>query len=158
MAAPARSLIVLAAEGRTIARGARFDVRHIGSNAGPWVSVTCLDGGVRVEQRGAAAVIGPGQQLRYGADGFGAVAAVDPDIATAWQQGILIFRSTPLAEVVDELNRYRPGRIILLNEALGRSPVSGRFRLDHMADIFVRIQDAFGASIRSLPGGIVLLS
>ncbi len=154
----ARSLIVLAAEGRTIAQNARFDVRHIGTNDGSSICVVCLAGSVRVEQRASTAIIGPGQQLNYDADRLGFAVAVDPAIATAWQHGILVFRFTPLAEVVDEINRYRPGRVILLNEALGRSPVSGRFRIDHMDEIFARIGEAFGAKVRALPGGIVLLS
>ncbi len=154
----ARSLVVLAAGGRAIAQNARFDVRHIGANDGSSICVVCLAGSVRVEQHASNAIIGPGQQLSYDADVLGLAVAVDPAIATAWQHGTLIFRFTPLAEVVDEINRYRPGRVILLNDALGRSPVSGRFRIDHMDEIFARIEEAFGAKVRTLPGGIVLLS
>jgi transmembrane sensor len=153
-----RSLTVLAAEGRTIAKDARFDVRHMGANAGSSVCVTCLAGSVRVEQRADYVVVSSGQQLRYDADRLGTIAAVDPVLATAWQQGILIFRSTPLVEVVDEINRYRRGRVILLNGELGRSPVSGRFRIDHMDEIFGRLATAFGAKVRSFPSGLVILS
>ncbi|MEW6436322.1 MAG: FecR domain-containing protein [Pseudomonadota bacterium] len=154
----ARSLVVLAAEGRVIAQNARFDVRHTGTNDGSSICVTCLAGGVRVEQHGEIAILGPGQQLNYTNARFGSALVVDPATATAWQQGVLIFRFTPLAEVIDEINRYRPGRVILLNDALGRSPVSGRFRIDHMDEIFAQLGEAFGAKVRSLPGGIVLLS
>ncbi len=146
-----RSLTVWAAEGRTIAQDARFNIRHLNAGAGSSVWVTCLAGNVRVEQRSGHVVVSSGQQLRYDADRLGAVATVDPVVATAWQQGILVFRFTPLVEVVDEINRYRPGRVILLNDELGRSPVSGRFRIDHMDEIFGRLATAFGAQIRSFP-------
>ncbi len=153
-----RSLTVWAAEGRTIAQDARFNIRHLDAGAGSAVWVTCLAGNVRVEQRSGHVMVSSGQQLRYDADRLGAVATVDPVVATAWQQGILVFRFTPLVEVVDEINRYRPGRVILLNDELGRSPVSGRFRIDHMDEIFGRLATAFGAQIRSFPGGLVFLS
>lgn len=152
--AASRPLVVLAADGRTIASGARFDVRRMG----PAVCVTCIEGGVRVEQRSDTAAIGAGQQIRYDGSGLGSVAMADPELVTAWQRGVLIFRLTPLAEVVEEINRYRPGRVILLNGALGRKLVSGRFRIDHMDEILLRLDQAFGAKSRSLPGGIVLLS
>jgi transmembrane sensor len=69
-----------------------------------------------------------------------------------------VFRATPVAEVVEEINRYRPGRIILINAALGRKPVTGRFRIDKMDEILSRLELAVSARIQTLPGGIVLLS
>jgi len=151
---PNHSLVVLAADGRTSATGAQFDVRRFG----PAVCVTCVAGGVRVERRADAMAIGPGQQVRYDDNGFGRVTVVDPEQVTAWRQGVLIFRLTPLAEVVDEINRYRPGRVILLNAALGREVVSGRFRIDHIDEVLARLDQAFGAKSRALPGGVVVLS
>lgn len=153
-----RALVVLAAGGRTVASAARFDVRHVRDGTGMAVCVTCLEGGVGIEHRGRTAALGPGQQLRYGEAGLGRMVAIDPDIASAWQRGIVVFRSTPLAQVVEEINRYRPGRIILVNAELGRQPVSGRFRTDRMDDILLRLEQAFGATLRNLPGGIVLMS
>jgi transmembrane sensor len=154
----ANPLVVLAADGRTIAQGARFDVRHLDGSAGRSVCITCIEGNVRVEQHDDSAVIGSGQQLRYDGYKLGPTTAVDPTIVTAWQHGVLIFRATPLVEVVEEINRYRPGKVVVVNEALGRSPVSGRFRIDHMEEIFDRLEKGFGAKFRTLPAGIVLLS
>jgi transmembrane sensor len=151
--APDRLFAVLAADGRAAANNARFDVRRVGAV----VCVTCTEGNVRVEYGADATAIGPRQQIRYDKNGLGHVATVDPELVTAWQQGVLIFRLTPLADV-EEINRYRPGKVILLNAALGRKPVSGRFRIDHMDEVLLRLDQAFGAKSRSLPGGIVLLS
>ena len=148
-----RPLMVLAADGRAMASGARFDMRR----AGPAVRVTCIDGSVQVERRAEAMAIGPGQQVSYDARGLGRIVPADLELVTAWQQGVLIFRLTPLAEVVAEINRYRPGRVILLDAALGGKAVSGRFRIDHVDEILLRLGQAFGIRNRSLPGGIVLL-
>ncbi len=138
------------------ASGARFSVRYLPED-GETVCVTCLDGSVRVNQRAASAEIGPQQQISYGRDGFGEIVTIDPAVASAWQQGFVIFRSMPLAQVVEEVNRYRPGRVILLDAKLGRSPVSGRFEVANIDEVLTRIQLAFGVRIRSLPAGIVLV-
>src|SRR5262249_37901959 len=116
------SLIVMAEEGYTVANQARFEVR----NTGATVCVTCLDGNIRVQQGKEAADVHPGQQIRYDSAGLQQITAVDPNETAAWQDGVLIFRFTPLSEVVAEINRYRPGKVILMNEALGPNPVNGR--------------------------------
>jgi transmembrane sensor len=153
-----RSLVVLAATGRTITSGAQFDVRHMSGRTGTLVCVTCFEGDLRVEHRIEAAALGPGQQLFYDEKGLGRIIAVDPESASDWQRGIVVFRATPLAEVVEEINRYRPGRIVLMNATLGKKQVNGRFRIDQMDDILSRLELAFSVKIRTLPGGIVLLS
>ena len=35
-----------------------------------------------------------------------------------WREGVLVFRDMPLSEAVAEINRYRPGRIMVLDDAL----------------------------------------
>ncbi|WP_049814960.1 DUF4880 domain-containing protein [Bradyrhizobium sp. WSM2793] len=152
-----RPLVVLAADGRSIGRHARFDVRCMNGPAGTVVSVACFDGQVRIERNGSSAVIGPAQSLRYDASGLGRVAAIDAEAESAWQRGIVLFRATPLADVVDEVNRYRAGRILLVNPGLAQRPVSGRFRIDQMDEILVRLEQAFDVKARKLPGGLVLL-
>ena len=153
-----RPLVVLAQDGSATASGSRFDIRATVDESGPTVCVTCYQGAVRVEQRSASVALAPGQQVRYGAAGIGQVGVVDPEVVSAWQRGIVVFHAVPLAEVVREINRYRPGEIILLNATLGREQVSGRFRIDQMDEILLRLQQGFSAKARMLPGGIVLLS
>ena len=121
------------------------------------VCVTCLNGELQVERGAELIAMKEGQQLRYDARGE-SLAAADIEIASAWQRGFLLFRFTPLADVVDEINRYRPGHIFIVNAEIARLPVSGRFRIDRMDEILTQIQQAFDARVRLLPGGIVLLS
>lgn len=148
------TLSVVAAGGRTTARNARFDVRVNGSTA----CVTCLTDDVRVEHLARSVTLTPRQQVAYDANGLGAVIAVDPLIVSAWQQGLIICNMRPLADVIEELNRYRSGRIVLLNAELGRNPVNGRFRIDQPDEALAQIERAFGVHRRTLPGGVVLLS
>ena len=147
-------LEVVAGGGRIRASRARFDIRH-----DPLVRcVTCLDGEVVIERGGSAATAQAGQRVAYAKNGLAAPVPVDLVQASAWQDGLLIFHYTPLTEVVAELNRYRPGRVIVINAELGARPVNGRFRIDNIDDVLITFQKAFGARLTALPGGIVLLS
>jgi transmembrane sensor len=149
-----RLLTVLAGAGRMVASQARFDVR----NVGPAVCVTCADGQVHVEQGSRAVMLTAGSQLNYDYDGVGRSSAIDTAEATAWQDGFIIFRHTPLSAAVAEVNRYRPGRVILVRAGLANTTVSGRFRIERINEALAWIEEATGARARSLPGGIVLLS
>ncbi|WP_229309160.1 FecR family protein [Hyphomicrobium album] len=154
----ARRFVVLAGERRIEAKVAKFDVRYMpGRNAAP-LCVTCISGQLKVVSGTNVTTLEPGQQFRRDGNGQQEIVDVDPEVASAWQQGILIFRATPLADVVEEVNRYRPGRIIVINDEIARMPVSGRFRVARLDEILVRIEQAVGAKILSLPGGLVVLS
>jgi transmembrane sensor len=154
----ARSLVVIAAAGKAITESGRFDVRYTAPGERSPVSVTCFDGSVRVEHGPEVRELQPGQRLRYDAAGLRQTVSVDPMVASEWQRGIVEFRGTPLNEAIEELNRYRPGRIILMNAALGQKQLSGRFRIDQMNNVLLQLERAFNAKLRQLPGGIVLLS
>lgn len=156
-AMPAQSsqlMIVLAGDGRTVATRARFDVRRIGLDT----CVTCLDGEVQVEMGDRAVTVGAGQQAGYAAAGLGPAVPRDPAEVASWQDGFILFRATPLSDAVAEINRYRPGRVVVLSSTLARKTVSGRFRIDRIDQILGWIEQATGATSRALPGGIVLLS
>jgi transmembrane sensor len=150
----ARPLTVVAEAGRTIATRARFDVRKIDAR----VCVTCFEGEVRIEQGARAAMVGANQQLHYDGAGLGQTLSVNAEEVSAWQDGILIFRFIPLSDVITEINRYRPGLVILLNAELGAKTVNGRFKIQRIDEALVWIEQVLGAKSRSLPGGIVLLS
>jgi transmembrane sensor len=148
-------LVVDAAAGRITALRAAFDVRCLDGA----VSVSCLDGAVDVELKGRSLRIAKEQQVSYSAaEGLGTPASVDPTQAIAWQNGLLIVRDWPLSRVVDEINRYRPGKIVVMDSQLGRRMVTGTFHLDHLDDFIGQARGLFGATVRSLPGGVVLLT
>jgi transmembrane sensor len=55
--------------------------------------------------------------------------AVDSASAVEWVQGNIVINGLPFAEAMAELDRYRPGRIVLLADLSHAKPVSGRFTL-----------------------------
>jgi transmembrane sensor len=150
----ARAVEVVAAGGRVVATNSTFNLRCDGDT----VIATCLSGAIEVRHGGRSAQLQAQQQVTYSSNGLGPVTVIDPAVVTAWQEGLLVFHSTPLAEAVAEINRYRSGRIILTNAALGRRLFNARFRIKNVDGIVTQIQEAFGASVTTLPHGIVLLS
>lgn len=152
---PRSEQVVRAGDGEIRFRDASVSVRYDGHTA---CVITCLRGAVRVARRGASVELGPDQRVAYGDDGLGASGPADPNIATAWQKGLLIFRQAPLSDVVAEINRYRRGKIVLLSAALGRRTVNARFTLDDVDDVMVLARREFGARVTALPGGLILLS
>ena len=64
---------------------------------------------------------------RYGAVAVTVPARADMEQAMGWREGVLVFRDMPLSEAVAEINRYRPGRIMVLDDALAARRVSGAF-------------------------------
>jgi transmembrane sensor len=145
---------VLAADGRSVASGAQFNVRY----DGPEVRVTCLEGAVQVSCGADTVSLTKKHQISYSHGRLGDIAEIDPAVVTAWREGLLVFRNDPLTRVVDEVNRYRPGRIIVVNSELGRKLIFASFRLDRLDEVVTRVEKVFGARVRALPGGIVLLS
>jgi transmembrane sensor len=148
-------LVVDAAGGRITARRASFDVRCLDNI----VSVSCIDGDVDVALRGQSISIAKERQVSYSATaGLGPATAVDLEEARAWQSRLLVVRDWSVNRLVEEINRYRPGKIVIMDANLGGRMISGTFHLDHLDDFIAQAQGLFGATVRTLPGGIVLLS
>lgn len=150
------SLVVIAGSGQVSAAQADFNVRCLDGA----VLTTCLDGVVTVAQGGRSVQLVRNQQIAYStASPMGALpSSTDPLIATAWRDKLLVFRDQPLTDVVHEVNRYRPGKIVVTNTALGQRLVNGTFHTDQLDDFVAQVRQLFRADVRSLPGGIVLLS
>lgn len=149
-----KPLVMLAGDGRITVLQASFNARCLDGT----VSVTCLDGVVTVEQGRNTVQLHKAEQVTYSRSGLEASVPVDAMQVAAWQTGLLIFRDRPLASVVDEVNRYRMGKIIIANAELKRRLVNGTFQLDKLENFVAQVEQLFGARITPLPGGVVLLS
>ncbi|MGJ4942103.1 FecR family protein [Bradyrhizobium sp. HKCCYLS1011] len=147
-------VVLLAGNGRISASHADFNTRCLDGV----VAVTCLDGSVAVEQGGHLVQLRASEQVSYSTAGLQAATPVDTTQVSAWRTGLLIFRDRPLASVVDEVNRYRPGKIIITNDDLGQRLVNGTFQVDRLDHFVAQVEQLFGVHVVSLPAGVVLLS
>jgi transmembrane sensor len=149
-----RSVTVTAGDGRSVASRAQFNIRYEGAA----VQVTCLKGTVEVFCGDRTVTLMPRRQVSYGQGKLDSVAEVDPEITTAWRKGLLIFRNDPLDHVIEEVNRYRPGKIIVMNKELGQKLVFASFRLDRLEEVVPRMAKVFGARVTAFPRGIIVLT
>ncbi|MCY1365442.1 Protein FecR [compost metagenome] len=151
---PTRPFVVEAEGGSVTALGTVFEVRHQGDG----IRVLCSEGVVAVVSPGQARQrLQAGEQLSYGRATETSPAPINSHEALAWRQDLLVFKQRPLAELVDELNRYRPGRIILANAEAASRPVSGVFHLRRPDEALAHIQSSLGLRETRLPGGWIVL-
>lgn len=101
----ARPFVVRSRQGQATALGTAFTVRSDATHT----LVTVIESKVRVCPRKSAACLDltAGQRARVTEDAAIRLAPVSPAVATAWTKGWLEVDDRPLAEVLDELNRYR---------------------------------------------------
>jgi len=145
---------VVAGVGRSVAESGRFEVRNMAGR----VCVTCIDGTLRVEHPAGVRRLKSSQQTIYDATSISTVAGIGLEEVSAWRRGELLFRQIPLWQVVDEINRYRPGRVVLAVSSKRSYPVSGRFRIAVLDEAIVQLQHTFDLNVRTFPGGVLVLS
>ncbi|PTB22435.1 iron dicitrate transport regulator FecR [Trinickia symbiotica] len=151
---PLQPVTVVAGEGRIQAKVARFNVRRTAGQ----VCVTCLSGSLEFEHPRRRLTLRADEQVIYDDRRVQTVSRVDPNNVTAWRRGVLVFNGVPLSEVVDEINRYRPGQVILRNTALGENRIQAQFPITKLDDVVDMVGRLYGAHVTRLPGNIVLLS
>lgn len=122
------------------------------------VRIVCISGQVDCEIGGQPAVLHANEQIIIAPDGNIERRIIDGLKATAWRRGQLIFEGAPLAEVVEQINIYRSGRIVLANASLGKLPVNAVFHTDRISDAVLQIEQLLGLQARHLAGGVVLIS
>lgn len=149
-----RAFAVAAGIGRTVAESGKFEVRYLDGK----VCVTCLAGAVRVEHPAGSRTLQARQQAIYDAISISGVAGIDPADVSGWRQGVLVFRQTRLVDALEEINRYRPGRVVLMNDAARDKSVTGHFAIASLDLALTQLQHVFGLAARSLPGGLLVLS
>ncbi|KPA99589.1 MULTISPECIES: FecR domain-containing protein [Pseudomonas] len=120
-----RPFIVETPQGTARALGTRFNVRIDGQRS----EVAVLEGAVELKTQ----VGGPGSTLQVGQRAGLQHSRIEPlenfDIASlTWDRGMLLARNMRLAQVLQELGRYRPG-VLRCQSAVAELRVSGAFSL-----------------------------
>lgn len=149
----ARPFIVTAGDKQVRAIGTVFLVRRDGDS----VSVTLIDGKVSVTDlsrragtaTNASAVLAPGQRFTASGAGRPVIDTESAEIATAWRRGQAIFRDTPLAEAVAELNRYGGTKLVVTDPRLAALPISGVFATNETRDFAEAMAALHGLHVRT---------
>ena len=111
--------------GRVRALGTAFDIR-VGEEES---IVTVFEHAVRIDTPAGLSVerLEQGQQLRLDPSGPNAPSQARLSNTAAWRDHRMVFEERALADVVAELNRYRSGRIVILDPDLNSMHLTGVF-------------------------------
>lgn len=123
----ARPFVVDAGNGTVTVTGTRFDVRRDAAQT----RVAVEQGSVRVQgQGGSQALLSAGLGAHIDARGkVAAPYAVDAAALTAWRSGKLVFNDAALAQVAEEVSRYRQQPLKVAPKVAGLR-LSSTFRVD----------------------------
>ena len=123
---PSNPFVVNTPYGTVIAVGTEFLVKQVNDQ----LTVAVIEGQVRVEQADKKIELADNQQLTVTQTGFSQPAELASN-QLAWREQKIIFHETPLVEVIAELNRYLPGKVVLLDEGLENTPINAVFNLEN---------------------------
>ena len=146
--------VVDANQGEARVLGTQFEVRL--QPMGAQVSVLSGRVGVTPGKGAEQQVLGADQQVAYSAGHARALQAIDAQAQLAWRQGWLNYYKAPLADVVQDLRRYYPGRIVLLNDELGTRRISGSFPSHDPQAVLASLQGLLGFEQNHL-GSLIIL-
>ncbi|VVQ27951.1 FecR family protein [Pseudomonas fluorescens] len=147
--------VVAAEKGEARVLGTQFEVRLQPHGA----QVTVLSGrvGVTADRDGEQQILTAGQQVAYGEGSAQKLHAVDSEAQLAWRQGWLTYYKSTLADVVEDLRRYYPGRIVLLNDELAARKVSGSFPSKDPQAVLSSLQGVMGFEQHQVLGHLIIL-
>ncbi|WP_339449946.1 FecR family protein [Pseudomonas sp. EA_5y_Pfl2_R50] len=147
--------VVAAEQGEARVLGTQFEVRLQPHGA----QVTVLSGrvGVQADRQGQQQILTAGQQVAYGQGSAEKLHAVDSDGQLAWRQGWLTYYKSTLADVVEDLRRYYPGRIVVLNDELSARKVSGSFPSNDPQAVLNSLQGVLGFEQHQVLGHLIIL-
>lgn len=147
--------VVDAEKGQARVLGTQFEVRLQPHGA----QVTVLSGrvGVTADRHAEQQILSAGQQVAYGEGSAQKLHAVDSEAQLAWRQGWLNYYKATLAEVVQDLGRYYPGRIVLLNDELAARRVSGSFPSKDPQAVLSSLQGVLGFEQHKVLGHLIIL-
>jgi transmembrane sensor len=148
-----RPFVVDAGDGTVTALGTAFAV----SDTGAGTVVTVTQHAVRIDAAARQVKVEAGMQATFTGRGIGAPAAVDEAVALAWRQGRLVFVNARLDRVLDALNRWQSGRMVVLNSALAAHPVTLIVNLDDVEDARRQLEDALPIAFTSVAPYLTLV-
>jgi transmembrane sensor len=80
------------------------------------------------------------------------------EVQLAWRNGLLIFDDDPLEQVVTEISRYTPIRIVIADAEIRDLRFGGYFRVDDVPAILSTMEKGFGLHVEQVDDKLIYLS
>ena len=122
--------------------------------------ITVLEGTVEVESKaktGSPVAVTAGSQIQVEPHHLGRPQAIDVTTASSWLRGRLVVQNVPFVQVLEELQRYHGGRILLLNRQVGDIKVTGTYNVDDPVGALALLLQTVPLSTISLADRLVIL-
>lgn len=141
-----RPFVVEAGSGRVTALGTAFAV----ADGGNRVLVTVTRHAALIDAAGRRQRVEAGTRVTFDSQGIDAPAAVDEAEVLAWREGRLIFVNAELGQVVEALNRWRTGHVVITGRALAARPVTLIVNLDDVDSALEQLRDALPITLTNV--------
>jgi transmembrane sensor len=163
---PSRPFVVTADQGQSTALGTLYAVRKSADS----VRVTVTEGTVEVVSLLAEAtttakdsnvqgrvILHQGEQTHYTAGHAPAAAEKAHAANLAWRQGYIAIRNQQLAEALKEIDRYHPGRIVLMADTEKLQAVTARLAIHSVDNGLDALAATQGLKVTRLTDYLVLI-
>lgn len=153
---PSRPFLVQTGAGSIQSLGTQFDVKTLNDS----VAVTVFEHAVRVTLNNGQLMqrLPAGKQLVFNQNRIDSPLEINLSHVRSWRDRQIIFQDKPLAEVIEELNRYRAGLIVIIDSDIKNLPVTGVFSTDNTDIALQTIEETLSVKIRKLTEKLVLIS
>ena len=154
--APQRPFWVIAGEARARVTGTEFSVGRNKDN----VTITVAKGRVETSlknQENEITALDPGDSVHYQGTNLISFQPIDVDKTLAWRNGQMVFVQQSLNEVVEQINRYRPGLLIIRDEQLKKRAVTAVFSMDRLDEAIKALEQTLGIHTTRLTDYLILL-
>ena len=121
--------------------------------------VTVLEGSVQVASRldeNSASLVRAGSRIEVEEGQLSRPVPVDLSTVSAWVQGRLIVNGVPLTQVLEEIDRYYPGTILLWNQDIGRMRVTGTYNVEDPSKSLSLLAKTFPTQMFKLADRLVI--
>ncbi|MBX2832428.1 MAG: DUF4880 domain-containing protein [Rhodospirillales bacterium] len=142
-AAESGDFFVASSGGQSWSRGGQFDVAQFDGQT----TVTVESSTIFVKQDGKTARVAPEHAVTYQPGLMGQVHQVDVANALAWRRGQLVFMGEELADVARILERWQPGKIMIIGEGVGRRKVTMVVDLDRTRGVLPALANALSLKV-----------
>lgn len=152
----ARPFIVYANHSTTRVVGTRFLVHE--KNHSDEVSV--LSGKVRVTHKDRtedSALLHDHDSVSVNREGLDRTHVMNARLTTSWIDGYLVFQNVALADVIEQVQRYRNGVVIFKDDSLRQFRINGRISLEDPRHILDTLEKTLSVKVTHLTDWLVII-
>ena len=154
--APQRPFWVIAGEARARVTGTEFSVGRNKDNVTISVAKGRVETSLKNQENEITALV-PGDSVHYQGTNLISFQPIDVDKTLAWRNGQMVFVQQSLNEVVEQINRYRPGLLIIRDEQLKKRAVTAVFSMDRLDEAIKALEQTLGIHTTRLTDYLILL-